>query len=288
MMVFETITNIHFSRKSIAHVSATQRAFALAFGSLLVAILYLAIIGIPVIQPRFWMIVSIQAVLLTIAFVLRMRALAGAALSKVLPIMQLQLVFLLVTNPLMTNDSVKFMGWVGVLLTAVGIYSSQFTKDHDSATDLLTPFKEIWKPGMREMLFVTIIFSVTSNLDKLAIQSSSGSFYLVVIYSFIAVLLMGMMRFNVASSSATFRTAMSESLAPKMLAGGFAQGVTLIGQVIALTLAPVPFVIAFKQLSVGVGSLWGLFARKDRRIPWYGFIGVLLTVIGAVIIALNR
>ena len=288
MMGFETITNIYFSQKSIARISATQRAFALTLGCLLVAIPYLASTGIPVIQPRFWTIVSIHAVLLTAARIFQMRALARAPLSKVLPIMQLQLVFLLLTNPLMTDDVVKPLGWIGVLLTAFGIYMAQFPKrSGENANGILQPLKEIWKPGMREMLIVTVIFSVTSNLDKLAIQASNGPFFLVVIYSFMIILFLGIMRHQ-SRPPGTFRTMVAEAVAPRMLAGGLVQGVAIIGQVFSYLLAPVPFVIAFKQLSVGAGSLWGLWIRKDREIPWYGFVGLIVSVAGAIIIALNR
>lgn len=288
MMVFETMTNVYFSRTSIARFSATQRAFAITFGCLLVAAPYLASTGIPVIQPRFWMIVSIHAVLLTAARILQMRAIARAPLSKVLPIMQLQLVFLLLTNPLMTNDVVRPIGWIGVLLTAFGIYIAQFSKRNvETAHGILQPLREMWKPGMREMLMVTVIFSVTSNLDKLAIQASNGPFFLVVIYSFMIFLFLGLMRYQSASPNA-YRAMIAEAAAPKMIAGGLIQGVAIIGQVISYLLAPVPYVIAFKQLSIGVGSLWGLWVRKDRIIPWYGFAGILLSVAGAFIIALNR
>lgn len=288
MMAFETIAIIYFSQKAISRISATQRAFALTLGCLLMAIPYLAYTGIPIIQPRFWIIVSIHAVLLTTARILQMRALALAPLSKVLPIMQLQLVFLLLTNPLMTSDIVRPLGWIGVLLTAIGIYAAQFPKrDGEAASSLLQPFKEIWRPGTREMLLVTIIFSVTSNLDKLAIQASNGPFFLVIIYSFMIMLFLGIMRTQ-SSALISFRQKIAEAVAPRVLAGGLIQGIAIIGQIVALALAPVPFVIAFKQLSVGAGSLWGLWVRKDRQIPWYGFVGILISVIGAIIIALNR
>jgi uncharacterized membrane protein len=289
MMVFETITSIHFSRKAIAHISATQRAFAMTLGSLMLAIPYLVYAGIPVIQPRFWVIVSIHAVLLTTARILLMRAFTRGALSQILPIMQIQLVFLMLTNPLLTNDTVSTLGWIGVIITAAGIYAAQFKKtDGERTTNLLAPFKEIWKPGAREILGVTAIYSITSNLDKLAIQASSGAFFLVIIYSFMIVLFLGIMRFKTAPTNKAFRAAVRVAAAPKVLVGGFAQGITVIGQVISLMLAPVPFVIAFKQLSIGAGSLWGLFVRHDRRIPWYGFLGILLSAAGAIIIALSR
>jgi drug/metabolite transporter (DMT)-like permease len=289
MMVFETITSIHFSRKSIAHISATQRAFAMTLGCLILAIPYLAYEGIPVIFPRFWVIVSIHAVLLTIARILLMRAYARGALSQILPIMQLQLILLMITNPLLTNDTVSTLGWIGVIVTAIGIYAAQFKKrDGEHATDLLAPFREILKPGMREILMVTVIYSVTSNLDKLAIQASSGAFFLVIIYSFMIFLFLGIIRFRIAPSKEAFRAALRVAAAPKVLVGGLAQGITVIGQVISLTLAPVPFVIAFKQLSIGAGSLWGLFVRKDRRIPWYGLLGILLSVIGAIVMTFSR
>jgi drug/metabolite transporter (DMT)-like permease len=289
MLVFEIISGLYFSKKGIVEYSAIQRAFAMTFGSWLIAIPYLAYTGIPVIQPRFWVIVSIHAFLLTAARILSMRAIALAPISKVLPVMQFQLIFLLVTNPLMTNDVVRPLGWLGVLITAAGVYAAQFPKkDGEHASDLLTPFKEIWKPGTREMLGVTIIFSVTSNLDKLAIQASNGPFFLVIIYGFMCVLFTSLLRYRSKGSMPAFKKSVAEALQPKMVAGGLLQGITIIGQVVSLVLAPVPFVIAFKQLSVGAGSLWGLWVRKDRRIPWYGLVGIFISVIGAIIIALNK
>jgi drug/metabolite transporter (DMT)-like permease len=285
----ETAKNIHFSREDLRKLPPTLKAIAVSACALPILLIILAWNGLPVVQPAFWFIIAIHGVLLATAHVLYMTGLAKGPLSQTQPILSLQIPLLLITNPLMTSDRMSVIGIVGALLTAVGVYATQLGNDEHAVRrwdQFTAPFKEILKPGMREMLGVTCIYAITSNLDKLAMQTSSGPFFLV-IDQFVILTLLGTIYAIGKRRSAGHSQGDIQRLPYKLLlAGGTINGVTITAQVGAYALAPVPFVIAIKQLSTVFAGFWGMFVRKDRKPYWYRLFGMIIAVAGAMIILL--
>lgn len=282
--------DIFFSRSKLKQIPALTKAFATAIASLPVLWIVLWIAGIPTIQPQFWWLVSLEAILMSIAHILYMRALALGPLSQTQPILALTTVFLVITNPLMTNDRITVAGIIGVILVGIGIYATQHpgTDANGKPAGFLSPFVEMWRqPGVMSKLGVAVIYSITSNIDRLALEASSGPFYLAVYSVLLSIILGALMIFRrrktPASSAAT---PVSKELLGDMALGGTIHASSILFHVAALQFAAVPYVIAVKRLSIFMTSLWDYFIRKGRKPNWYRLAGITMVMGGILLIVL--
>ena len=218
-----------------------------------------------------------------------LRALAIGNLSETQPMLALSPVFLLVTTPLMTNDVVTPLGWIGVLLVAAGIYATQHpgrNPETGALPSFLGPFIRMWKaPGVSLMFGVAFIFSIAANLDKLAVLASDGPTYLMVDAALTVLLTSivlgaGVLLKKLRLPSFHHMSAATAALAPA------AMSESLIGfaHMWALTLLPVPYVITIKRLSIVFASLWGYFLRRERAPHWYRILGMLMAFAGVAFI----
>lgn len=287
--VSEATKDVFHSQERVKPLSPLLKAWAITTTSLPVLLITLGIKGIPEIQPKFRIFVTAHAILLSGAFVLYMRALALGPLSQTQPVLALTTVFLTVTNPLMTNDRVSWQGWVGVVAVGVGIYATQHP-GRDSEGKLAgfwSPFVEmIRQPGVFSKLCVAIIFSITANLDKLCLEAASGPFYLAVDQALVSAMLGGVLLIQrVRGIPFVRRDAPVRVAHPSyLLVGGSINACTILLHMWALTLVPVPFVIAVKCISIIFTSTWGYLVRKERAPHWYRLVGTAAVVAGVMLI----
>jgi drug/metabolite transporter (DMT)-like permease len=287
--LIESSRDIYLSSAQTRTIPHVLRAFLLPLFSLPLVIVVVLVMGIPPIAPGFWVYVSVHALLMVAANYCYLRALAVGAVSETQPMLGLTTVFLIVTTPLLTDDTVTLVGWAGVLVVALGIYAVQHP-GIDFATGVTpsfwSPFVKMWsRPGVLWMFVVAIIYSVTSNLDKLAVLASSAPVYLVVDYAltalFTLLLIVVMVVLGIVPQG-QLRGMGGASVA--FLPAGFLTAGGALLQMVALLFLPVPYVIAFKRLSIVFTSLWGYFARRERAPHWFRILGAILVVIGVVII----
>ncbi len=280
----------HSSRASI-QASAIAKALFLGiftFPVVLSVFLYQGFTnGFPEIKEGFYTIVLIHAVLLAVANVLYMRALALGPLSQTQPILALTTVFLVLTNPLMTDNVVGVWQWVGIVMIGLGIYGSQHAgkrnPEHSALRTFADPFITMMtQPGVRSKLGVAAIYSVTANLDQLAIQRASGPFYLVIDSLFVMFFLTCTLLYMNKKEPIAIKQHFS-----LLAIGGTINAVTVLFQVWALTLFTVPFVIAIKRLSIILTSLWSFGVRKDAY-NHYRMAGILFAVSGVMIVLLLK
>lgn len=297
--VSEASKDIFHSQPRVRPLSPVLKAWVVMTASLPFVAVALLVTGIPRVESSFWSVVVIHVILSTTANVLYMRALALGPLSQTQPILSLTTVLLIVTTPLMTRDQVTIWGWIGVVAVSIGIYATQYP-GRDPKTGMLpslhAPFVEmVRQPGVLSKLGVAIIFSVTANLDKMALErGATGPFYLVVDLALISLLL-GIILLVLKARGATLvgqpiKDSAGQSIsiaAPQyLLIGGFNNAITILLHMWALTLVPVPFVIAVKRISIILTSLWGYLVRKERAPHWYRLVGMLAVVLGVVLILL--
>lgn len=282
--------DIWFSNRQLGKLSAIVRAFAIQLFTLPVVAAVLLIVGLPEVDPSFWKWFAIDVVLMIAAQVWYMRALSLGALSQTQSILALTPAMMLLTDPFLTGDSIPFWGWVGVIVTALGVYASQHPGGsiRDGAFKwFIAPFKEmVTQPGVRVKLGVAVIYTITSSLDKLCTEASNPPFYLTIESAFLACSI-GIMALIQRRRAGTARETITMEDKKALAIGGAINANTTLFQFWALTMVPAPFVIAVKRFSIVLTSSWSFFIRKDHEFNWWRGIGILMAVGGIVIIVLT-
>ncbi len=215
----------------------------------------------------FLSVYPISVLLNFIAFNLYFAAIKLSPLSLSLPILSFSPVLLLFTSKLILKEEPSRLGILGVLMVFAGSYILNVSK---IKTSLFEPIYAIFKErGSLYIFVVVIIWSITANLDKLGVKSSSPIFW-----SFSTSLGLGIL------GSLILRTKLLFS--PPFIYLSLADSLSTIFQMIAISLLPVPYVISIKRLSVLFSSIWGILILKEKS----NIVGIILMTLGGVIIYL--
>ncbi|MEM9944945.1 MAG: DMT family transporter [Cyanobacteria bacterium P01_D01_bin.36] len=239
------------------------------------------VVGIPTLQPGFWLALLIGGGLNILAFTLYVRALKLADLSLTVPLVTLTPLFLLVTSPLLVQEWPTWADGIGVVLLVVGSYVLNLnlgTRQH--------PFEPLSamarNPGSRLMLCVAFIWSITSNFDKIGVRGSSPLLWAISLFTVIAT---GMVPF-------VFFRPNSPGIQPLLgewrllgLTGVF-NAIAITFQMLALPLAPVAQVIAVKRMSALISVIFGHFFFNEKGFETR-LTGAAIMVCGVVIMALR-
>jgi drug/metabolite transporter (DMT)-like permease len=273
----------------------------LAAGSFLTTALFLLLIssrsGIPVIGDRFLFAISITASLNIIATILTYRALATTDISLAIPMISFTPVFLIGTSFLLLHELPTIGGAIGILIIVSGSYVLNLSPGQKSIAD---PVRSIARhPGVLYMLIVAFLYAIAVNFDKMVVQESDtvfGSAILFVVLgsAFVIIALIScrdactLHRIKKDLTLATELKPASYGYRYHLMAGAFIFiGILITIEAIvinyAYTLQIVPYVIAFKRMSIILTVLSGaiVFHESDIR---RRFAGAVLMVLGAVLI----
>lgn len=288
----EAAKDVYMSRRKFSMFAGLKKAWILAITSLPLLFLKLWYDGIPKVAPEFWLYSISHSLILIVALTLHMRAITLGHLSQVQPMLAMTGVFLILTNPLMTNDQVTILGWVGVFVVALGIWATQHPgKDSTRGwiSGFFAPCREMVRtPGVGSMLGAAALYSITANLDRLALNASSASWYatmdLVTVGAVLGVyLLIQYLRKGVSVPSEYGHGMRSPR---SLLLGGCINATTFLLHMWALTFTAVPYLISVRRSSIIFASLWGYLVRRERPPHWYRIVGMILVVMGIAIILL--
>lgn len=274
---FESVNNAMGKRgaQKIDVLSAawSQRFFALF---ILLPLVFLSNAFKPV-NETFWVALLTSAILNTLTTILFIKAVKDSPLSLTLPIVNFTPVFLLITSPIMLGEFPKPLGFLGILTTVAGSYILNLSqKVHGPFEPILSIVKE---KGSRLMLLIAIIWSITSNIQKIAVNNSNP---ILVAFSegcIILFLLTIILIVKKISYKKIFRN--TSLLAPI----GIASGLSITFQMIAISLTIVPNVLAVKRTSTIFGIIWGKLFFKEDRIK-ERLVGTIIMVLGVVLIIL--
>ncbi|MDH5563241.1 MAG: EamA family transporter [Nitrospirota bacterium] len=235
--------------------------------------------SIPFLGPQYFQALLIGGTLNVLALFQFMRALQASDLSLAIPFVSFTPIFLLFTSPLLIDDMPDTQDLAGILCIVTGAYLLQIRSTHQG---WLAPFRAmISQPGPRRMLSVALIYSITSNFDKIGVLHSSPIFWSLSITSVMTVGFVLMLRFLPRPSIPT----PSPHTLGVLIAIGILQAIGLFFHNTALSLGPVPSVIAVKRSSILFATLWGiLFLREERGKERLG--GAVLMVIGIGILGI--
>ena len=227
----------------------------------------------PTVDSGFFLALALSGSMNVLGMFQFMRALQESELSLTIPFIAFTPIFLLVTSPILVGDIPSEQDLLGILCIVGGAYILHL---HTIRQGLLAPLRAIWhQPGPRRMLFVALIYSFTSNFDKLGVQHSSPLVWSLSITTIMAIGFLLLLRYLPQSPPSRPQ---GRVLVVLLLIGVF-QGLGLLVHNHALLSGPVPSVIALKRTSILFAVIWGIIFLKERY-GWERMAGALLMIAG--------
>jgi uncharacterized membrane protein len=227
------------------------------------------------VNTTFIIALSLSASLYTITSILFFKTLKESPISLTLPILSFVPIFTLITSPLILREYPSMLGMTGIVVTVIGSYILNLSKRVDG---LFEPLLSIVKEkGSRRMLIIASIWSITSNVDKLAIVNANPFIYPLYLNTTITLFLTCVLLLKRTSFVVILKKA--HLLAPV----GITTGVLSVCQTIAFSMTIVPNVVAVKRISALFGILWGKWFFNEENLR-ERFFGAAIMVVGVVII----
>ncbi len=277
LSAFSLATADAFSKKSLeqadeAVVAWIRFLFAVPF---LIGLLFL--IPIPALDWVFWKTILILLPIELLAVVLYIRAIKVSPLSLTIPFLSVTPVFLMLTSNLMLGERVDQTGAIGIGLIVLGAY---LLHGHLIGRDGLAPFKAILKEqGSWLMILVAFLYSITSNLGKVAILHSSPVAFGVIYYLILTVAFAPVVWWRSRLHLPQLRTH-----GTIFLTIGFFEACMIVFHTLAISQTQVAYMIAVKRTSLLFSVAYGRFFFHEADIR-RRFAGSLLMVIGVALIA---
>jgi len=253
--------------------------------------------GIPPLGQDLFPAVAATVTINTVATILFYRALSIADLSLCIPILAFTPIFLILTSFIILGEIPSLAGTIGIFLVAAGAFLLTQTSGHGQSDSMVTPLLTLRHDrGVRLMLFVAFLYSLSVNYDKEVVINSSpifGSalilFLLAIVFLVIAVLTRKM-RMSAAQDSldpGPIPTDPRVPHSPVLIYGAVGMMLAVEGISIntAYTMAIVPYVITIKRLSIFFSVLFGGLLLHEQHIRGRMF-GALVMISGAAVIGL--
>lgn len=254
-------------------VAWVRWAFALPF-----LFCILPFVEIPALDRQFWAIVFLAIPLEIAAIIFYMKAIKVSPLSLTIPFLALTPVFLIITSFILLGETPDGSGVAGILLIATGAYLLNVEKFRDG---IWAPLKAINnEKGSKLMIVVAFIYSITSNLGKMAVLHSSP-FFFAISYTFLLTLFLApFVRIRRKKEISPVKT---NPFLFVMI--GLTYAVMLICHFWAISLIEVAYMISIKRTSMIFGVIcgWLLFHEENIRQRLMGSIvmtmGVFLIIL---------
>lgn len=238
----------------------------------------LPFIEIPRPDIHFFLAMLLLVPLETIALILYMKAIKISPLSITLPFLALSPIFMIFTSSLILGERLGKYGVAGIVLTAVGAY----------LLNVRTTRKGIWEPfrairrerGSLYMIIVAFIYSITSNLGKMAVLHSNPLFFAATYLPILSVIFFPVLLWK---NHGKMKQIFSHGVLFSPI--GFAIALATITHFLAVNCAEVAYVISVKRMSLLFGIIYGAFWFRETNI-WERLIGSTVMIIGVIIITL--
>ncbi|MDY6856108.1 MAG: DMT family transporter [Thermodesulfobacteriota bacterium] len=238
----------------------------------------LPFISIPHLDFTFWIVILVAFPLEITALILYVRAISVSPLSLTIPFLAFTPVFLILTSFIMLGEFPDRSGMSGILFIAVGVY---LLNVHMSKKGILKPFKAVFEErGSILMIIVAFIYSITSNLGKLAIQHSSPVFFGILYFLLLSIISLPV--FTIGSKQKASRIFTFKLI---FLAIGVFHALVVLTHVWAISLIEVPYMISVKRTSLLFSVIYGWLLFKEVNIK-ERLLGVSIMLIGLIFITL--
>jgi drug/metabolite transporter (DMT)-like permease len=211
---------------------------------------------LPPVTIKFWIAFLILIPVEITAIILYTRAIKISPLSITTPFLGLTPVFLIGTSYILTGDVPDKSGFIGIFLVAAGAYSLNIRQ---SKVGLLEPLRAIIKEkGSLLMVIVSILYSLTSVLGKIAAQNSSPAFFSLVYIAVIPVLLSPFV--YLYAPRGAFKNSFRN---PNFILLGFFYGLMILCHLNAIVLVQAPYMISVKRFSLIFSIIYGRLIFKE-------------------------
>jgi drug/metabolite transporter (DMT)-like permease len=261
----------------------------------LIFVPFILFAGIPPLGPDLFPALAVTVIINIMATILFYRALSTTDLSLCVPILAFTPVFLILTSFVILGEIPSPAGAAGIFLVAAGAFLLTFQSGHGHS--LRAPFHSfLYNPGVRSMLMVAFLYSLSVNYDKEVVMNSSplfGSAVTLFLLAIVFLLIARLTRINNTAAAIdpthhdTVRSDPQFTRSPFFMYG--AVGMMLVVEGISIntayTMAIVPYVITIKRLSLFFSVLLGGFVLHEQQIRERMF-GVVVMILGAVVIGL--
>jgi drug/metabolite transporter (DMT)-like permease len=248
-------------------------AFAVPF--LLTIFLF---IRIPTLDQIFWLNVFLLIPLEITALILYIKALKLSPLSVTIPFLSFSPVFLIFTSFLMLGEKPDTSGFLGILLVSLGSYLLNF---HTISRGIIEPIRCITKEkGCLLMMGVALIYSITSNLGKAAIQHSSPAFFAVFYLTFLSLIVTPIVWFK---NRGTFLKGLTHL--KYFLLIGLSCTLMFICHTLAINVIQVPYMISLKRTSTLISIVFGRLYFNEIHIK-ERLLGSTTMFLGVILITL--
>jgi drug/metabolite transporter (DMT)-like permease len=242
-------------------------------------IILLTFVEIPPLDKTLWTTVLILIPLELIALVLYVRAIKLSPLSITIPFLSLTPVFLILTGWLMLGEQVDMAGMVGIGLVVSGAY---FLHIHTFRKGWLAPLRAIIQErGSRLMILVSFLYSITSNLGKIAILHSSPA-----AFGILYILMLTVAFFPVIFWTARPHLPQLKTHWLSFLAIGFFETTMILFHTLALAQTHVAYMIAVKRTSLLFSLAYGYLIFQETHLG-QRLIGILLMLLGVILLSLQ-
>lgn len=275
--LFESLKDV-LGKKSLEKcneyiVAWALRIFALPF---LLPLLFFTEKTVP--RDSFWVALLAGGTLNLITTILYMKAIKASDLSVTVPMITFTPLFLLLTSPIIVGEFPPIRGIFGILFIVLGSYLLHLKKNKQG---FLAPFKAIiLEKGPRYMLIVAFIFSITANIDKVGIQSSSIVMWAIAIHIFTIITMFPVVWIAARPSMHQLGKQM------KILTSlGLINALKYIFQLAALQFTLVAYVISIKRTSAVLCVIFGVLIFKESGLK-ERLTGSIIMLVGVLLITL--
>ncbi len=241
-------------------------------------LLLLPFIEIPRLDNHFFFAMLLLFPLEIIALILYMKAIKISPLSITLPFLALSPIFMIFTSDIILGERLDRYGIIGIVLTALGAY---LLNVRTTRKGIWEPFKAIRRErGSLYMIIVAFIYSITSNLGKMAVLHSSPLFFAATYLPILSAIFFPVLlwknhgKMKQLGSHVTLFSPI-----------GFAIALATITHFLAVNRAEVAYVISVKRMSLLFGIIYGAFWFRETNIR-ERLIGSTVMIAGVIIITL--
>ena len=278
LSAFALATSDAFTKRALKTGNEYLVAWFRLLFSLPLLLFFLIMFPRPNLDSEFFKAFIIALPLEILSVILYIKALRLSPLSLTLPFLSLTPVFVIVVSYAILGEKVSLQGMSGILFLAAGSYVLHI---HDSNKGILDPIRAILKEkGSVLMIFVALIYSITSSLGKMAIQHSSplffGATYVVLLTLFFTPVALWKGRQDI-------RDFVKDKLYSGLALPGIFYSIMVASHMLAINLTNVAYMISVKRTSVIIGVLYGYFLFRERHIK-ERLAGAIIMFVGFVMI----